>query len=73
MLTQVYSVSVGPFFGAAAPSDGQALRGDVSISFSCDPEAARRLVDMALSELERLQVCWQPWCSYLEMVNEGMP
>jgi predicted Zn-dependent peptidase len=53
---EVYSVQVGAFFGAEAPSVEHAVRGDVAINFSCDPDAAARLRELALDELSRLQV-----------------
>lgn len=53
---QVYTVAISPFFGAEAPSRQGSLRGDVSIGFSCDPHNAEHLTELALSELERLQV-----------------
>ena len=46
---------MAPFFGVEAPSKRRALAGDVGISFSCDPDAAHRLLEMALVEVERLQ------------------
>lgn len=36
--------------------------GELTITFSCDPEASHRLVDMALSEFEKLQVSRAPLC-----------
>ncbi len=56
MPEQVYTVSVAPFFGVEAPGQKERLAGDVGISFSCDPDAAHRLIDMALAEVARLQV-----------------
>ncbi|KAK9820030.1 hypothetical protein WJX72_005269 [[Myrmecia] bisecta] len=52
---EVYTVQIAPFFGAEAPSRTGSVRGDVGISFSCDPATAHRLIEMALDELERLQ------------------
>lgn len=55
--TQVYAVSAYPSFGTTAPSEREALRGDVRIGFSCDPVAgnAAALAELALAEVERLQ------------------
>ncbi|KAK9855149.1 hypothetical protein WJX84_012364 [Apatococcus fuscideae] len=52
---EVYTVSISPFFGAEAPSRKGSVRGDVSVGFSCDPHNAEHLIELALSELERLQ------------------
>ena len=54
---QVYAVSAYPSFGTTAPSEREALRGDVRIGFSCDPVAgnAAALAELALAEVERLQ------------------
>jgi predicted Zn-dependent peptidase len=51
----VYSVSVSPYYGLEAPSTPPPLRGDCAVSFSCDPSAAWRLVELALEELAVLQ------------------
>jgi predicted Zn-dependent peptidase len=51
----VYSVSVSPYYGLEAPSSPPPLRGDCAVSFSCDPDAAWRLVELALEELALLQ------------------
>ncbi|WIA32467.1 hypothetical protein OEZ86_003287 [Tetradesmus obliquus] len=52
----VYTVSVASFFGCEAPSSTRAkLWGDVSIAFTCDPANKERLVELALTTLERLQ------------------
>lgn len=51
----VYTCAVSPFFGCEAPSWRGPLRGDIAISFSCDPAAARRLSEMAMVEVEVLQ------------------
>ncbi|WIA12333.1 hypothetical protein OEZ85_012387 [Tetradesmus obliquus] len=52
----VYTVSVASFFGCEAPSStGAKLWGDVSIAFTCDPANKERLVELALTTLERLQ------------------
>ena len=37
------------------PFDAGNIRGDMAVSFSCDPENAERLVDLALDEVESLQ------------------
>jgi hypothetical protein len=52
---EVYTVSVSAFFGAEAPSRQGNVRGDMAINFSCAPENAGRLVDLALDEVEALQ------------------
>ncbi|KAJ7536029.1 hypothetical protein O6H91_12G054400 [Diphasiastrum complanatum] len=52
---QVYSVSVSAFLGGSRPSRTGNVRGDVAISFSCDPQSSWKLVDLALQEVRRLQ------------------
>ncbi|KAK3250341.1 hypothetical protein CYMTET_40280 [Cymbomonas tetramitiformis] len=52
---EVYTVQVSVFFGVEAPSRVGSVRGDVTISFSCDPSSAERLRELALDELEKLQ------------------
>ncbi|KAG6556881.1 hypothetical protein Mapa_001461 [Marchantia paleacea] len=52
---QVYSVSVSAFLGGSRPSRTGNVRGDVAINFSCDPDSAWKLVDLALDEVSRLQ------------------
>ncbi|OIV93964.1 hypothetical protein TanjilG_05667 [Lupinus angustifolius] len=54
---QVYSVGVSVFLGGNKPSRTCDVRGDISISFSCDPEISSKLasVDLALDEMLRLQ------------------
>lgn len=49
-------------FATTAPSERETLRGDVRITFSCDPVAgnAAQLAELALAEVERLQVCCSP-------------
>ena len=51
----VYSVTVNPYYGMEAPSATPPLHGDCAVSFSCDPDAAWRLVELALDELAVLQ------------------
>ena len=51
----VYSVTVSPYYGMEAPSATPPLHGDCAVSFSCDPDAAWRLVELALDELAALQ------------------
>lgn len=52
----LYTVSVGSFFGCDAPSStAPQLKGDVSIAFTCDPANKGRLVAMALDTLQCLQ------------------
>lgn len=63
-MLQVYTVSVAPSFSAEAPcSTKNYTDGDVAITFSCDPDNAHRLIEMALCEMERLQVCRTPCTS----------
>eukprot|EP00898_Chlorokybus_atmophyticus_P001425 jgi/Chlat1/2283/Chrsp17S02583 len=52
---EIYTVTVSPFFGGAPPRKPGILRGDMAISFTCDPQSASKLVDLALNELEELQ------------------
>ena len=52
---QVYNVSVGVAW-RTAPSGSGYYVGGLSITFTCDPASSARLVDMALSEFEHLQV-----------------
>jgi len=52
---QVYSVSVSAFLGGSKPSRFGNVRGDVAVSFSCDPDIAWKLVDLALDEVKSLQ------------------
>ena len=53
---EVYSVSVGQSFGAASPAPADKLRGEVSITFSCNPTSTDKLIELALTEMEQLQV-----------------
>lgn len=52
---QVYSAAVTVFLGGNKPSRSGNVRGDVAISFSCDPESSWKLVDLALDEVAALQ------------------
>ncbi|KAK9846440.1 hypothetical protein WJX81_003803 [Elliptochloris bilobata] len=54
---KVYAASAFASFGTTAPSEREALRGEVRIGFSCDPVAgnAAQLAELALAEVERLQ------------------
>ena len=54
---QVYSVSVSPYFGSAPPKPTDKLNGDVAISFSCSPANTHTLIELALAEVQALQVC----------------
>ena len=54
---QVYSVQVSPFFGVQAPGPSPQLNGDLGINFSCSPANTHHLIDAAVSEVQRLQVC----------------
>ena len=51
----IYSCSVSAFFGCEAPSRRGAARGDLAVSFSCDPSSSDRLSQMAVNEIELLQ------------------
>lgn len=53
---EVYTVSVSPFFGAAAPSTEGVISGDVALGFSCDPANAKGLIQAALQEICKMQV-----------------
>lgn len=53
--SQVYSASVTVFLGGNKPSRVGNVRGDIAISFSCDPESSWKLVDFALDEVTALQ------------------
>jgi hypothetical protein len=44
LLLQVYTVAVSAFLGGSKPSRFGNVRGDVAISFSCDPDVAWKLV-----------------------------
>eukprot|EP00249_Psilotum_nudum_P022861 c28663_g1_i1 orf=451-3468(-) len=52
---QVYSTAVSVFLGGSKPSRTGNVRGDVAISFTCDPESSWKLVDIALDEVMYLQ------------------
>lgn len=52
---ETYTVSASLYFGATAPSERTLIRGDVQFSFSCTPELAAQMTDMALDEAESLQ------------------
>lgn len=52
---QVYSAAVTAFLGGNKPSRVGNVRGDIAISFSCDPESSWKLVDFALDEVTDLQ------------------
>ncbi|GMN50692.1 hypothetical protein TIFTF001_019852 [Ficus carica] len=52
---QIYTVGVSEFLGGNKPSSSGVFRGHISISFSCDPEIASKLVDLTLNEILRLQ------------------
>lgn len=53
---QVYNVSVAPNFTNEPPSATTELQGDLKIGFTCDPEVVQLLIELALAEVERLQV-----------------
>lgn len=52
---QVYSAAVTAFLGGNKPSRVGNVRGDIAISFSCDPESSWKLVDFSLDEVTDLQ------------------
>ena len=52
---QVYGVHVSRFAGKTAPSEMAVSKQDAGISFQCSPANARRLIEIALSELSDLQ------------------
>ncbi|KAL4571854.1 hypothetical protein LXL04_018620 [Taraxacum kok-saghyz] len=52
---QIYSAGVSVFLGGNKPSRVGNARGDISVNFSCDPDVAIALVDLALDEILRLQ------------------
>lgn len=45
---QVYSVSVSAFLGGSKPSRFGNVRGEVAVSFSCDPDVAWKSVNPSL-------------------------
>ena len=58
---EIYSVSVTPSFALESPAafiPSGAIRGDVAISFSCEPGGgpARKLIQLTLDEVQRLRV-----------------
>ncbi|PWA80900.1 insulinase (Peptidase family M16) protein [Artemisia annua] len=53
---QIYSAGISVFLGGNKPSRVGNARGDISVNFSCDPDVALALVDLALDEILRLQV-----------------
>ncbi|OMO91642.1 hypothetical protein COLO4_18248 [Corchorus olitorius] len=52
---QIYGASVYDFVDGFLPCINTDLRGDISISFSCDPKTSSKLVDLAIDEVLRLQ------------------
>jgi len=52
---QVYTVSCGDDMSTSPPALGKARKGTLSIGFECDPAEADELVDVALSELDKLR------------------
>ncbi|XP_021276229.1 zinc protease PQQL-like [Herrania umbratica] len=52
---QIYSASVSEFIDGDLPCLTGDVRGDIRIDFSCDPKISLKLVDLALSEILRLQ------------------
>jgi hypothetical protein len=48
----VYSVSVSAFVGGSKPSRFGNVRGDVAVSFSCDPDIAWKLVCLVFKYLD---------------------
>ena len=54
---EVYTVAVGlKWVDPPGRALADRLHGQVSVTFTCDPASCQRLVELALSELERLQV-----------------
>lgn len=51
---EIYTVTASSFFGMEAPSREGNLRGDVAVRFSCDPQAAPRLVRRLLPPRPRI-------------------
>lgn len=49
-------MSVSPYFGSAPPKPTDKLNGDVAISFSCSPANTHQLIELALAEVQALQV-----------------
>ena len=62
---EVYTVSVSPFFGVAAPSTKGTVSGDVALGFSCDPANSRGLIHAALQEICKLQARVASFLSYV--------
>ena len=56
LVSQVYNVSVSPFFGVQAPGPSPKMYGDLGINFSCSPANTHHLIDAAVGEVQRLQV-----------------
>ncbi|GBG85044.1 hypothetical protein CBR_g39508 [Chara braunii] len=52
---RVYTVSVSAFLGGSRPSRVGGVRGDIAVSFSCDPENTWQLVDDVLDVVRKLQ------------------
>lgn len=48
----MYSVSVSAFLGGSKPSRFGNVRGDVAVSFSCDPDIAWKLVCLVFQYLD---------------------
>lgn len=48
----MYSVSVSAFLGGSKPSRFGNVRGDVAVSFSCDPDIAWKLVCLVFLYLD---------------------
>lgn len=61
--SQVYNVSVSPFFGVQAPGPSPRMYGDLGINFSCSPANTHHLIEAAVAEVARLQVtyCSDMW------------
>jgi hypothetical protein len=51
----IYNVAVSPSFSIEVPNRPVAVRGGVSVSFSCSPGSAKALAEKVLSEMEALQ------------------
>lgn len=65
-MLQTYSVAVDLNW-RTAPSGKIWFVGELTISFSCDPGSSPRLVDMALTEFDQLQVLYPISCSAYDL------
>lgn len=58
---QVYTVSVGEDFSTHLPRLGERRKGQLQITFECDPEEADDLLDVALAEIEGIRAGDRPF------------